>query len=80
MSHRGELVEDGDPDWDEVNFGFFAAQGIDHDARVHVEMEPGDTVLFHPLLVHGSGRNRSDGFRRAIPVHYASAECERLSS
>lgn len=79
-SHRGELFEHGDPDWDELNFGFFAAQGIDLDARIHVEMEPGDTVLFHPLLIHGSGRNRSDGFRRAISVHYASAECERPTS
>jgi len=76
-SHLGELFEHGDPDWDEVNFGFFAAQGIDVDARVHIEMEPGDTILFHPLLVHGSGRNRSQGFRRSISVHYASAECER---
>jgi phytanoyl-CoA hydroxylase len=79
-SHLGELFEHGDPDWDEVNFGFFAAQGVDVDARVHVEMEPGDTLLFHPLLVHGSGRNRSKGFRRAISVHYASAECERPES
>jgi alpha-ketoglutarate-dependent taurine dioxygenase len=45
MSHRGELVEHGDPDWDEVNFGFFAAQGIDHDAGVHVEWEP-NTLTF----------------------------------
>ena len=79
-THLGELFEHGDPDWDEVNFGFFAAQGIDVDARVHVEMEPGDTLLFHPLLVHGSGRNRSKGFRRAISIHYASAECERPTS
>jgi phytanoyl-CoA hydroxylase len=76
-SHHGALIEHGDPDWDEVNLGFFAADGIDLDARVHVEMEPGDTLLFHPLLVHGSGRNRSEGFRRAISVHYASAECVR---
>ncbi len=76
-SHRGELAEHGDPDWDQVNHGFFAAQGVDIGARVHVEMEPGDTLLFHPLLVHGSGRNRSTGFRRSISVHYAAIECER---
>ncbi|KAI5632329.1 phytanoyl-CoA dioxygenase (PhyH) domain-containing protein [Phthorimaea operculella] len=28
-----------------------------HD-RIHLEMSPGDTVFFHPLLVHGSGPNR----------------------
>jgi phytanoyl-CoA hydroxylase len=24
--------------------------------RVHLHMEKGDTVFFHPLLVHGSGK------------------------
>ena len=76
-SHRGELAEHADPDWDHVNFGFFAAQGVDVEARVHVEMEPGDTLLLHPLLMHGSGRNRSAGFRRSISVHYASIDCDR---
>jgi ectoine hydroxylase-related dioxygenase (phytanoyl-CoA dioxygenase family) len=49
-----------------------------HPDRVHLEMEPGDTVFFHPLLLHGSGQNRTDGFRRAISAHYASAECRFL--
>ena len=76
-SHRGELLEHGEPDWERVNHGFFAAKEVDIQARVHVEMEPGDTLFFHPLLVHGSGRNRSNGFRRAISMHYASITCER---
>ena len=38
-------------------------------------VEPGDTVFFHPLLIHGSGRNSTDGFRQAISCHYASSEC-----
>jgi ectoine hydroxylase-related dioxygenase (phytanoyl-CoA dioxygenase family) len=41
-------------------------------------MRPGDTVFFHPLLLHGSGRNRSKSFRRAISCHYASASCRHL--
>lgn len=32
--------------------------------RFHLEMEAGDTVFFHPLLIHGSGRNRTTGFRK----------------
>ena len=32
--------------------------------RVHLKMEAGDTVLFHPLLIHGSGMNRTQGFRK----------------
>ncbi len=79
-SHRGELCEHAAPDWDPVNFGFFAAQGVDIGARVHVEMDPGDTLFFHPLLIHGSGRNRSSEFRRSISIHYASTECRRPES
>ena len=37
--------------------------------RVHLEMEPGDTVFFHPLLIHGSGANLTDRNRRSISVH-----------
>ena len=76
-SHRTQLLEHGNPDWEHVNFGFFAASDVDPEARVHVEMAPGDTLLFHPLLLHGSGQNRSTGFRRAISTHYAAADCER---
>ena len=32
--------------------------------RVHLEMEAGDTAFFHPLLIHGSGMNRTSGFRK----------------
>ena len=78
-SHTGELLDHGDPDWDYLNAGFY---GIDTLAdagsrRVHLEMEAGDTLLFHPLLIHGSGRNRSSNFRRALSSHYAAADCEQ---
>ena len=33
--------------------------------RLHLPMEAGDTVFFHPLLIHGSGMNRTEGFRKA---------------
>ena len=32
--------------------------------RVHLDMESGDTVFFHPLLIHGSGTNRTQDFRK----------------
>ena len=76
-SHRKGLLKHGAPDWDHVNGGFLAAEGAEIDGRVHMEMKPGDTLLIHPLLVHGSGRNESGDFRRAISVHYASQACER---
>ena len=75
-SHRGELLPHENPDWEYVNFLYVGAKGVGaHPERVHLEMEPGDTVFFHPILLHGSGRNRSEGFRRAISAHYASAAC-----
>ncbi|EFN85472.1 phytanoyl-CoA dioxygenase, peroxisomal [Harpegnathos saltator] len=40
-----------------------------------LEMQPGDTVFFHPLLIHGSGVNVSTRTRRAISCHYAAVEC-----
>lgn len=46
--------------------------------RVHLEMQAGDTVFFHPLLIHGSGRNRTQGFRKAISCHYASSHCHYI--
>jgi phytanoyl-CoA hydroxylase len=78
-SQRGELLAHADPDWEHVNRFFFGARGVDLCARVHVPMEPGDTLLFHPLLLHGSGHNASPGFRRAISAHYARRDCEQRS-
>ena len=78
-SHQRGLLQHGSPDWEYLNYGFFSAEGVDLEARVHLEMEPGDTILFHPLLVHGSGRNRSPDFRRAISTHFASVDCVRSS-
>jgi phytanoyl-CoA hydroxylase len=77
-SHQGELLEHDYPDWEFKNFLFVGVKNFDLDARVHLEMEPGDTLFFHPLIVHGSGLNRTDGLRRAIAVHFASAHCEDL--
>ena len=77
-THTGDLLEHDYPDWEHRNFLFLGAKGIDADQRVHLEMDPGDTVFFHPLLLHGSGFNRTEGLRRAIAVHYASAHCDDI--
>ena len=78
-SHKGELREHGNiEDGRDINLAYFGAKGIDIEQRVHIEMEAGDTLFFHPVLLHGSGRNRSTGFRRAISAHYAASECRYL--
>lgn len=69
-SHRSGEREHALPDWEYVNHGFYGVKELDWSERVHVELEPGDTLYFHPLLIHGSGHNRSTGFRRAISAHY----------
>jgi phytanoyl-CoA hydroxylase len=77
-THRGELLEHGNPDIENLNMGYFGAKGIEEEIekRVHLEMEPGDTVFFHPILIHGSGRNRTQHFRRAISAHYTALDVE----
>ena len=75
-SHRGALLDHRYPDWEHLNSGFFGVGDAEVGKHVHVEMRAGDTLLFHPVLIHGSGQNRSDDCRRAISTHYASADCE----
>lgn len=78
-SHKGGLLDHDLPDWDYVNAGFFGASGVDPEAdRVHVEMDKGDTLLFHSQLLHGSGTNKTDRFRRAISTHYARSGAKDL--
>ena len=74
-SHRGPLLEHKNPDWEYVNHAVYGVE-TDLGKRVHVEMQPGDTLLFHPLIIHGSGQNTTGGFRRAISTHYARGDCE----
>lgn len=45
---------------------------------INLEMQPGDTVLFHPLLIHGSGVNKSKRTRKAISCHYAAGDCNYI--
>lgn len=53
----------------------------DKDHRIWVEMEEGDTVFFHPVLVHGSGSNKTDGFRKVfIKVLNINVKLHELSS
>jgi len=76
-SHKGQLMRHGYPQWGGmVNKAYHGILDFQPpDDRVHLIMEAGDTVFFHPLLIHGSGANRTQGFRKAISCHYASADC-----
>jgi phytanoyl-CoA hydroxylase len=77
-SHKSPVLEHGDiKNIDNLNLAYFGALGEDIgiERRVHVVAEPGDALFFHTHLLHGAGRNRSEGFRRVYIVHYASSDC-----
>lgn len=77
-SHKGELLKHEYPNDGVVNKAYHGIQGYtekDMESMLHVEMEVGDTIFFHPLLIHGSGRNNSDRTRKAISCHYAASDC-----
>ncbi|XP_050392027.1 phytanoyl-CoA dioxygenase, peroxisomal [Patella vulgata] len=76
-THKEKLLPHCFPDWENgVNKMYHGIQNYDlNQPRVHLEMEPGDTVFFHPILIHGSGVNRTQEFRKAISCHFASSTC-----
>lgn len=80
-THRSELFRHSYPDWKGgVNSMYYGVKEytLEHTSLVDLNMERGDTVFFHPLLVHGSGPNLTSGFRKAISCHYADSECEYI--
>ncbi|KAI6214318.1 hypothetical protein M3Y94_00253400 [Aphelenchoides besseyi] len=80
---KSEVLDHGYPKWDKgVNPAYYGIKEFDPNTAelVHVEMEAGDTLFFHPLLLHGSGANRTNGFRKAISCHYANGDrCRYVS-
>ncbi|KAM9313243.1 phytanoyl-CoA dioxygenase, peroxisomal [Gastrophryne carolinensis] len=79
-THTGLLKQHDYPEWEGgVNKMYHGVRDYDPSTpRVHLTMEKGDTVFFHPILIHGSGMNRTAGFRKAISCHYGSSECEYI--
>jgi phytanoyl-CoA hydroxylase len=63
-THKGELVT-GTYDTSTMNAGVF-----DESRRVLAPLSPGDALLFHPRLAHGSGPNRSERPRRLITLWF----------
>jgi phytanoyl-CoA hydroxylase len=82
-THKTHLLDHDYPKWEggvnKMYHGIVDYHPKDND-RIWVEMEEGDTVFFHPLLIHGSGTNRTDGFRKSISCHYAASECEYVET
>jgi len=73
------LLQHDYPEWEEgVNKMYHGIRGFEEEKKVPLRMNKGDTVFFHPLLIHGSGTNNTNHFRKAISCHYASADCHYI--
>lgn len=75
-SHKGQLLPHEYPKWEGgVNKAYHGIQDYNISEVIPVIMNKGDTIFFHPLLIHGSGPNNTTGFRKAISGHFAASEC-----
>ncbi|MFZ5442748.1 MAG: phytanoyl-CoA dioxygenase family protein [Myxococcota bacterium] len=52
---------------------------FDETHRVLVPLAPGDALVFHPVLAHGSGLNRSERQRRLVTLWYRGGGPEASS-
>ncbi|CAI9716039.1 Hypothetical predicted protein [Octopus vulgaris] len=79
-SHKRPLQPHGYPNWENgVNKMYHGILNYKiEDNKIHLDMEPGDTVFFHPLLFHGSGQNRTNQFRKSISCHFANSSCHYI--
>jgi len=78
-THTVELQPHGYPDikYGKVNVLIHEMKSniFDNHKKVFLEMDKGDTVFFHPQLIHGSGINKTQESRIANVNHYASSNC-----
>jgi ectoine hydroxylase-related dioxygenase (phytanoyl-CoA dioxygenase family) len=66
-THAGGIVK-FDYDTSKANAGVF-----DESRRTLIPLEPGDAVIFHPHLAHGSGPNASPLKRRLVALWFIGA-------
>ncbi|WP_235886170.1 phytanoyl-CoA dioxygenase family protein [Paenibacillus cymbidii] len=71
-SHKLGLLDHGKvKNLEEHEAWTYETEGADLSKEVPLEMEKGDIVIFHNLLIHSSNRNRSaDRWRRSYVCHY----------
>lgn len=72
-THFGKTMGKGAYDTVTMNHGVF-----DETHRMVPTLEPGDAVLFHPRLAHGSRPNRSDRTRRLITLWYGGGVVDAI--
>lgn len=67
-SHKVKFYDHEYPDWNgmvnKAYFGIKDHEKFDDTQKIDLLMKKGDIVFFHPLLIHGSGENKSTGYRK----------------
>jgi phytanoyl-CoA hydroxylase len=78
-SHRLEIQCPGPADRDDSfsSTGLRPPPGL---AQSQTELNAGDVLFFHGRLIHGSHRNQSDRFRRALIFHYVPAASTEVAA
>ena len=74
-SHRWNVKTHKLPEGVENALTFCVDDVADHPEAVSPEVKAGDAILFHSHLFHKTGANRTDGHRRVLTMHAASAKC-----
>lgn len=54
--------------------GIYQQHEFQNVPKVHLVMDKGDTVFFHPILLHGSGPNRT----KVSNKHFTIVRCFRI--
>ena len=77
-THKGRFYDHSYPESGTVNKAYFGIKEYEkfEGEKIDLLMKKGDIVFFHPLLIHGSGVNKSNGYRKSMCCHFASSECK----
>jgi len=82
-SHKGKFFDHEYPDWNglvnKAYFGIKEYEKFSETNKIDLLMKKGDIVFFHPLLIHGSGENKSQGYRKSMCCHFAASDCKYIN-
>ena len=74
------LLQHDYPDWEGgVNKMYHGVRGFQNEKLVPLCMNKGDTVFFHPLLIHGSGMYSSDLYALLFALPLLPKEKQRTN-
>ncbi|KAK4874190.1 hypothetical protein RN001_013550 [Aquatica leii] len=73
-SHKLKLKQHEYPENINTN-SFYTIPDFKNFTPINVPMEKGDTVFFHPLVLHGSNPNLTQGFRKSMACHFVDSNC-----